>query len=324
MRSLLGVGACIGIRSKQALNWSGGKDEYGAVDRSEADDTNSPSIAGHSTTRMPRVPKHSFERKVNELNKQIRTQHAEERRDALAALAAMASFKIEDQGALDALRQSGDACLELIETSDDGKTVQNCALVLGGLFKLGTLQTDVRSSQRYANALVCALAEDGHDGETKAAIVNAIVDFSETCESNRRNVVDRGVVTLVVNASNGIEDIQLLYSFGNALINLSMDIAECTDELVEAGGLNVYLKLISSQQSTARQVGLLGIGMAIGKDVSYALNFINISGAVSHITACMQSVDADEKSIASDIFFTLGGTPECKDALLAALQSKMD
>jgi len=258
---------------------------------------------------------------VNELNKQIRTQDAEERRHALAALAAMASFKIEEQGALGALRQSGDACLELIETSDDGKTLQNSALVLGGLFKLGTLQPDDQTSQRYANALVCALAEDGRDVETKAAIVNAIVDFSEACESNRRTVVDRGVVTLVVNASNGTKDVQLLYTFGNALINLSMDIAECTDELVKAGGLHVYLKLISSQQSTARQVGLLGIGMAIGKNVSYALDFINIPDAISHLTACMQSVNADEKSVASDIFFTLGGSPECKDALLAALQS---
>lgn len=324
MRSLLGVGACIGIRSNQAHNWSGGRDEYGGVDRSEADDTNSPSIAGHSTTRMPRVPKHSFERKVNELNEQIRTQHAEERRDALAALAAMASFKIEDQGALDALRQSGDVCLELVETSDDGKTIQNCALVLGALFKLGTLQPDNRSSQRFANAVVCALAEDGYGGETKAAIVDAIIDFSEICESNRRIVVDKGVVTLVVYASNGIKDIQFLYSFGNALINLSMDIPERIDELVKAGGLRVYLKLISSQQSTARQVGLLGIGMAIGKNVSYALEFINIPGAVSHITACMQSANVDEKSVASDIFFTLGATPECKDALLAALQSKME
>lgn len=272
---------------------------------------------------MPRVPKDSFERKVNELNKQIRTQHAEERRHALAALAAMASFKIEDQGAQDALRQSGDACLELIETSDDGKTVQNSALVLDGLFKLGTLQPDVRTSQRYADALVCALAEDGHGVETKAAIVNAIVDFSEACESNRRIVLDRGVVTLVVDASNGTKDVQLLYTFGNALIDLSLDSAECIDELVKAGGLHVYLKLISSQQSTVRQVGLLGIGMAIGKNVRYALDFINIPDAISHVTACMHSVNADEKSIASDIFFTLGGSPECKDALLAALQSKM-
>jgi len=269
------------------------------------------------------MPMHSLEEKVKELNKQIQEDDAGGKRDALAALAAIASFKPDDDRALDALRQSANTCLELAETSDDEKVVQNCALVLSSMFRLGTFQPDGGTSHRYAETLVRALREERNGGETKAAIVEAVIDFSQIGNSNRQLLLDAGIVSFVVNATKGIDDPRILFTFGNALINLSMDRNEYTDELVKAGGLRVYLALIKSQEPSARQVGLLGVGMAIGKNVCYALEFINMPGAIGEVTACMQSQNTDEKSIASDIFFTLGDTPECKDALLAALQGKV-
>lgn len=261
----------------------------------------------------------SFETKVEKLLQLLEGEEGN-KVEALASLAAMSTFKPHDQGPVDALRRILRPCLALLDEDDQEACVRNSALVLGGLFDSKTLDMDPNTSVMCAETLVRALKKMHRKAETRAAIANAVSDFSQIDASMRELLYVEGAIEALVEVATKEADRRTLYAYGNALIVLSMDCSEGVERLVSSGGLGVYLQLTKSSDPTHRQVGLLGIGMSVGKDANHALEFISIPGSVKQVTASMKSVHPDEKQVANDIFYTLGGAPQCRDALLDSLR----